>query len=55
MQGSGLGLYITKNLTEKMGGRIDVKSENHLTTFEVSIPIANIERQAKNAVSHSDN
>lgn len=51
VQGSGLGLYITKNLTEKMGGNICVTSQNHLTTFEVSLPCANIERQAKNAVS----
>ncbi len=55
VQGSGLGLYITKNLVEKMGGKINVKSENHQTEFEVSMPCANIERQAKNAVSHFDN
>ena len=55
VQGSGLGLYITKNLVEKMGGKISVKSENHQTIFEVVLPCANIERQAKNAVSYSDN
>lgn len=55
VQGSGLGLYITKNLVEKMGGNIKVNSENHQTTFEVLMPAANIERQAKNAVIHSDN
>ena len=55
VQGSGLGLYITKNLVEKMGGSIRVNSQNHETTFEISLPIANIERQAKNAVSHADN
>lgn len=54
VQGSGLGLYITKNLVEKMGGIIKVNSQNHETTFEVSMPCANIERQAKNAVSHTD-
>ena len=54
VQGSGLGLYITKNLVEKMGGKISVKSENHQTTFEVVLPCANIERQAKNAVSNAD-
>lgn len=55
VQGSGLGLYITKNLTEKMGGKISVKSQNHITTFEISVPCANIERQAKNAVSDINN
>lgn len=54
-QGSGLGLYITKSLAEKMGGKISVKSENNKTEFEVSLPSANIERQAKNAVRNSDN
>ena len=55
VQGSGLGLYITKSLVEKMGGKINVSSENHITTFEVILQSANIERQAKNAVSYSDN
>lgn len=55
VQGSGLGLYITKNLTEKMGGKISVKSKNNETEFEVSLPCANIERQAKNAVRNSNN
>lgn len=55
VQGSGLGLYITKNLVEKMGGKIFVSSKNHTTTFEVLFPIANIERQAKNAVRNFNN
>ena len=55
VQGSGLGLYITKTLTEKMNGKITVKSQNHKTTFTVSLPCANIERQAKNAVGNADN
>ena len=38
-----------------MGGKIDVSSENHQTIFKVALPSANIERQAKNAVSYSDN
>ncbi len=55
VQGSGLGLYITKSLTEKMGGKISVNSQNGMTTFEVSMPCANIERQAKNAVRNTNN
>lgn len=51
VQGSGLGLYITKNLVEKMGGKINVKSENHTTTFEITLPASNIELQAREKCS----
>lgn len=51
VQGSGLGLYITKSLVEKMSGKISVKSENHITIFEVTLPTANIERQAREKCS----
>ncbi len=51
VQGSGLGLYITKNLVEKMGGKIFVKSENHKTTFEIHLPSSNIEVQAREKCS----
>lgn len=54
VQGSGLGLYITKNLVEKMEGKISVSSKplndsSNLSkiTFEVSMPIKNIEEQAR--------
>jgi len=54
VQGSGLGLYITKNLTEKMGGQISVKSvpisdkpELSSITFTVLLPIKTIEEQAR--------
>ena len=40
IQGNGLGLYITKTLTEKMGGKISVKSSNNLTEFSISFPAA---------------
>ena len=53
VQGSGLGLYITKNLTEKMGGKISVNStraDDNGTgkiTFTVEMPIRSIEEQAR--------
>ena len=47
VQGSGLGLFITKNLVEKMDGKISVHSKDKKTIFEVLLPIANIEKQAR--------
>ena len=47
MQGSGLGLYITKNLVENMNGKINVESSENGTTFEVLMPIGDIENQAR--------
>ncbi|RAI11218.1 MAG: hypothetical protein DK841_06785 [Candidatus Melainabacteria bacterium] len=54
VQGSGLGLYITKSLVEKMDGKITVESNpkndgsNLATiTFTVSFPIRTIEEQAR--------
>ena len=51
VQGSGLGLYITKNLVEKMGGKISVISNNCKNCFEVLMPASNIERQAREKCS----
>ena len=39
-EGSGLGLYITKILTEKMNGKIEVESTDELTTFKLTFPIS---------------
>lgn len=53
VQGSGLGLYITKNIVENMDGKIYVKSEKNSNskyskiTFELFLPIKNIEEQAR--------
>ena len=43
-QGNGLGLYITKQLVENMGGQISFTSEiNKGTTFKVLMPVYNQE------------
>lgn len=54
VQGSGLGLFITKNLTEKMGGSIYVESvplgDNSgmsNITFVLHMPVKSIEEQAR--------
>jgi signal transduction histidine kinase len=47
VEGTGLGLYITKSLTNAMGGQISVTSEEKKgTTFTVILPVATPERQA---------
>jgi len=45
VQGTGLGLYITKSLVEGMDGKISVKSTESGSTFTVAIPIATYEKQ----------
>lgn len=54
VQGSGLGLYITKNLIEKMDGKIFVESEElndsqglSEITFTIEMPIKDIEEQTR--------
>jgi len=52
VQGSGLGLYITKNIVEKMNGKISVTSKSvnqtdAITTFEVKFPVWVAETQAR--------
>ncbi len=38
VQGSGLGLFITKNLTEKLNGTISAKNNDNGVTFILNIP-----------------
>ena len=52
VQGSGLGLYITKNIVDKMNGKISVNScqvneKEFKTTFEVEFSVCDIETQAR--------
>ncbi len=53
IQGSGLGLFITKSLIEKMGGTIEVSSipisnsEFSTITFTLTIPLKSIEEEAR--------
>lgn len=51
VQGNGLGLYITKNLIENMGGEIDFESGQTGTTFNVLLPLYNPEEQICSAIS----
>lgn len=46
-QGSGLGLFITKSLTEKMNGEISFKNLKKGTEFQLKFPVYNIEEHAK--------
>ena len=52
IQGSGLGLFITKSLTEKMNGEIKFKNLKKGTEFELKFPLYNIEEHAKCSVKH---
>lgn len=47
VEGSGLGLYITKNLTDKLGGEISFENKEKKTTFKLLMPVSNIENQAR--------
>ncbi len=51
VQGSGLGLYITKTLVEKMNGSISFKNLENGTEFKITFPIYNIEEQVKCCVT----
>lgn len=47
VEGTGLGLYITKSLVESMGGNIFAFSEQNGSSFTLKMPIATPERHAK--------
>lgn len=51
IQGSGLGLYITKTLVEKMNGNISFKKLEKGTEFKIEFPIYNIEERVKCCVT----
>ena len=51
IQGSGLGLFITKTLVDKMNGEISFKNLDKGTEFEVKFPIYNIEDHVKCSVT----
>ncbi len=44
VEGTGLGLYITKSLVKNMGGSISVKSSFEGTTFSIMLPVATYEK-----------
>ena len=52
VQGSGLGLFITKSLTEKMNGKISFKNQKKGTEFTVKFPQYDIEDHIKCSVTH---
>ena len=49
-QGSGLGLYIAKNLIDKMNGKIEVISskEEMFCEFQIYLPVYEVEKLTKN-------
>ena len=50
-QGSGMGLYLAKYMTEKMNGEISVYSEKEHTIFSLMFPVATPESVIKNKLS----
>lgn len=52
IQGSGLGLFITKSLVEKMDGKISFRNLEKGTEFKLQFPLYNIEEHLKCSVIH---
>src|SRR5574344_465633 len=55
VQGSGLGLYITKTLVTKMNGQISVTSNENGSVFEILIPEENIENMVAKSFKKESN
>ncbi len=53
-QGSGMGLYLAKKITEKMNGKIVIQSENQHTIFSVIFPISTPENIIKTKISSNN-
>ena len=52
--GTGLGLYVTKQLVEAHGGKIWVQSEeNKGSTFSLTLPLGKKARPESQAVDHA--
>jgi signal transduction histidine kinase len=49
-KGSGLGLWVTKDLVEKHGGKINVRSTSLGTCFVVRIPVGHPAKVLERAV-----
>ena len=54
VQGTGLGLYITKSLVEGMGGNIYAESDNTGSIFTVRLPVATLEKHASQKFIEKD-
>ncbi len=54
IDGTGLGLYITKSLVESMNGIINVESDGNGSTFVVKLPVATPELQISKKFSEKD-
>ena len=54
-EGSGIGLYITKYIVEKMNGKISVQSSSSGSVFEVLMPLSSPETQMANKLKDKEN
>lgn len=54
-EGSGIGLYITKSLVEKMNGKISVSSTGNGSVFEIRMPLSSPECPIINKMKDNKN